>query len=187
MSLKARITDDMKSALRAGAKERLSTIRMLLAAIKQREIDERRELPDPDVLQIVDKLIKQRRESASQFAAAGRTDLETKELAETVVLAEYLPAQLSEAEIAALIAAAIGETGAAGVKDMGKVMNAVRPKAQGRADMAKISSMVKARLGRPCTGPPESAPKGRPDILGREARSKEHPCPAAFHNASLTS
>ena len=147
MSLKAQIQEDMKAALRAGEKERLGTIRMLIAAVKQREIDERIELGDTDVLQIVDKLIKQRRESATQFAAAGRTDLEARELAEARILAGYLPAQLSEAEITALIEDAVSATAAAGIKDMSKVMAALRPKAQGRADMGRISGLVKARLG----------------------------------------
>ena len=147
MSLKAQIHEDMKSALRAGEKERLGTIRMLIAAIQQREIDDRREMSDAEVLQIVEKLIKQRREAAAQFASAGRTDLETKELNENKVLAAYLPAQLSAAEIQALINEAVSATGAAGMKDMGKVMNALRPKIQGRADMAGVSSLVKSRLG----------------------------------------
>lgn len=147
MSLKAQINDDMKSALRAGEKERLGTVRMLIAAIKQREIDDRREMSDAEVLQITEKLIKQRREAAAQFAGAGRVDLEKKELDEARILSAYLPAQLSESEIGALIAAAVQETGAAGMKDMGKVMNALRPKIQGRADMAAVSSLVKARLG----------------------------------------
>jgi uncharacterized protein YqeY len=147
MSLKTQITDDMKSALRAGEKERLGTIRMLIAAIKQREIDDRKEMSDAEVLQITEKLIKQRREAAVQFAGAGRADLEKKELDEARILTAYLPAQLSEAEIGALIAAAVADTGAAGMKDMGKVMNALRPKIQGRADMAAVSNLVKARLG----------------------------------------
>jgi uncharacterized protein YqeY len=147
MSLKSQVTEDMKSALRAGEKARLSTIRMLVAAIKQREIDERRELSDSEVLQIVEKLIKQRREAAAQFASAGRTDLETKELDESRILAGYLPSQLTETELQALINEAVSATGAAGIKDMGKVMNALRPKVQGRADMAGVSSLVKSRLG----------------------------------------
>jgi hypothetical protein len=147
MSLKTQITEDMKSALRAGEKERLGTVRMLIAAIKQREIDDRREMSDADVLQITEKLIKQRREAAAQFAGAGRVDLEKKELDEARILSAYLPAPLSESEIGALITAAVQETGAAGVKDMGKVMNALRPRIQGRADMAAVSGLVKARLG----------------------------------------
>ena len=146
MSLKARVNEDMKAALRGGEKLRLGTIRMLIAAIKQREIDDRREMTDAEVLQIVEKLIKQRREAAAQFGSAGRTDLETKELAEVRILADYLPAQLSEAEIRALLEEAIQTTGAAGMKDMGKIMNALRPAVQGRADMSQISNLVKARL-----------------------------------------
>lgn len=146
MSLKARVNEDMKAALRGGDKLRLGTIRMLMAGVKQREVDDRREMTDAEVLQIVEKLIKQRRESAVQFASGGRTDLETKELAEARILADYLPAQLDEAEIQALLDEAIQSTGAAGMKDMGKVMNALRPKVQGRADMGQISNLVKARL-----------------------------------------
>ncbi len=146
MSLKARVSEDMKAALRAGEKLRLGTIRMLLAAIKQREVDDRRDMADADVLQIVEKLIKQRREAAAQFGSAGRTDLESKELEEARILAAYLPAQLSDAEIRALLEAAIQATGAAGMKDMGKVMNALRPNIQGRADMGQVSNLVKARL-----------------------------------------
>lgn len=145
-SLKARVNEDMKAAMRGGEKLRLGTIRMLLAAIKQREVDERREMSDADVLQITEKLIKQRREAAVQYASAGRTDLETKELEESRILAAYLPAQLSDAEIQALLEAAITTTGAAGIKDMGKVMNALRPQVQGRADMSQVSGLVKARL-----------------------------------------
>ena len=148
MSLKAQITEDMKAALRAGEKDRLGTIRMLLAAIKQREVDDRREMSDAEVLQIVEKLIKQRREAAVQFAAGSRSDLEKKELAEAEQLAAYLPAQLGEAEILALVRSAIAQSGAAGPKDMGKVMNALRPQLQGRADMAKVSALVKAELSR---------------------------------------
>ena len=146
MTLKARINDDMKAAMRGGDKVGLVTIRMLMAAIKQREVDERREMADGDVLQIVEKLIKQRREAATQFAAAGRSELEAKELDEARQLGEYLPAQLGEAEIATLIATAIASSGASGIKDMGKVMNALRPQIQGRADMAAVSNLVKTRL-----------------------------------------
>ena len=147
MSLNERIQSDMKDALRAGEKERLSVIRMLVAAIKQREIDDRVELDDSDVLQIVEKLVKQRREAASQFADAGRDDLERKELSEIDILAVYLPEPLAEDELEALIAAAITSTGASSMRDMGKVMNAVREQAQGRADMAAVSATVKAKLG----------------------------------------
>lgn len=146
MSLKARISEDMKTAMRGSEKLRLATVRMLLAAIQQREVDERREMADTDVLQVVEKLIKQRREAATQFASAGRTDLESRELEEARILAVYLPVQLAETEIRALLDAAITETGAAGIKDMGRVMNLLRPKLQGRADMGQVSSLVKARL-----------------------------------------
>jgi uncharacterized protein YqeY len=145
-SLKAQVNEDMKAAMRGGEKLRLGTIRMLMAAIKQREVDERREMADADVLQIIEKLIKQRREAATQFAGAGRTDLENKELQEAKVLMVYLPAQLSEAELTALLDEVVQATGAAGVKDMGKVMNALRPKVQGRADMSQVSNLVRARL-----------------------------------------
>lgn len=147
MSLKARITEDMKTALRAGDKLRLGTVRMLLAAIKQREIDERRELADPDVLQVIEKTIKQRREAAVQFAAAARPELEARELEEARVLAAYLPASLSGEELGALIEATVSALGASGIRDMGKVMNELRPKIQGRADMSQVSALVKARLG----------------------------------------
>ncbi|GMW07389.1 MAG: hypothetical protein AMXMBFR8_21850 [Nevskiales bacterium] len=146
MSLKTQVSDDMKSALRGGEKLRLTTIRMLLAAIKQREVDERRELSDGDILQIVEKLIKQRREAAGQFKSAGRSDLEARELEETRILSVYLPVQLTEAEIQTLLDAAMAETGAAGMKDMGKVMNVLRPRLQGRADMAQVSALLKAKL-----------------------------------------
>jgi hypothetical protein len=146
MSLKARITEDVKAAMRGGEKLRLGTLRMLTAAIKQREVDDRREMTDTEVLQIVEKLIKQRREAASQFASGGRTDLEAKELEEAGLLSAYLPAQLSEAELSALLEEAIQGAGATGIKDMGKVMNTLRPKVQGRADMSQVSNLVKARL-----------------------------------------
>jgi len=144
--LKSRIQDDMKSAMRAGDKERLVTIRMLLAAIKQREVDERTETTDTAVLQILEKLIKQRRESATQFAAGNRPDLEAKELGEIALLQAYLPEALSPAELDALIAEVMAATGASSMKDMGKVMAALREKAQGRADFATIGDRVKARL-----------------------------------------
>jgi uncharacterized protein YqeY len=146
MSLKARITEDMKSALRGGDKLRLGTVRMLMAAVKQREVDDRREMGEADILQIVEKLIKQRREAATQFAAGGRTDLETKELAEADILSSYLPAQLGEAELHALLEQVIQSIGATSMKDMGKVMNALKAQAQGRVDMSQLSQLVKARL-----------------------------------------
>ena len=146
MALKDDIQTDMKAALRARAKERLGVIRMLVAAIKQREIDDRTELDDTAVLQVVEKLVKQRREAAVQFADAGRTDLEQKELAEIEVLQAYLPEPLGDAELDNLIDEVITATGAASMRDMGKVMSALRERAQGRADMAAVSQRVKARL-----------------------------------------
>jgi uncharacterized protein YqeY len=136
----------MKSAMRAGEKERLGTIRMLLAAIKQREVDERTPTTDTAVLQILEKLVKQRRESATQFAAGNRPDLEARELAEITLLQVYLPEALSPQALDALIGEVMAATGAASMKDMGKVMTALREKAQGRADFATISERVKARL-----------------------------------------
>ena len=146
MTLKERITEDMKSAMRAGDKERLATIRMILAAIKQREVDERITLDDSQVLAVLDKMIKQRKESLAQFESGGRADLVAKESAEIAVLQSYLPAPLSDAEIDALIAEAIASTGASAVKDMGKVMGVVKPKVQGRADMAAVSARVRQKL-----------------------------------------
>jgi hypothetical protein len=147
MSLKERITEDMKSAMRSGDKERLATIRLILAAIKQKEVDERIQLDDAQVLGTIEKMVKQRKESVVQFEAGGRADLVAKETAELAVLAAYQPAQLSEAEIDGLIAAAISATGAASIKDMGKVVAHVKTAAAGRADMAAVSARVKARLG----------------------------------------
>ena len=147
MTLKDRITEDMKSAMRAGDKERLGTIRLALAAIKQREVDERIALDDSQVLAVLEKMIKQRKEAIAQFEAGGRADLVAKETAEVIVLQAYLPAQLSEAEIDALVAEAVAQTGATSVKDMGKVMAAVKSQAQGRADMGVVSARVRARLG----------------------------------------
>src|SRR5689334_1674427 len=139
MSLKEQITEDMKSAMRAGEKERLATIRMILAAIKQREVDERIQLDDSQVLAALEKMIKQRKEAITQFQSGGRADLVAKESAEIAILQAYLPAQLSDAEIDSLIAAAIASTGAASIKDMGKVMGVVKTQAQGKADMGKVS------------------------------------------------
>jgi len=133
--------------MRAGDKERLATVRLLLAAIKQREVDERITLDDGQVLAVIDKMIKQRREAISQFEAGGRADLVAKETAETTVLQAYLPAQLTAAEIDALITEAIAATGAASIKDMGKVMGFVKGKAQGRADMGALSARIKQKLG----------------------------------------
>jgi uncharacterized protein YqeY len=147
MALKERITEDMKTAMRAGEKERLATVRLLLAAIKQREVDERIALDDGQVLAVIEKMIKQRREAISQFETGGRSDLVAKETAEIGVLQAYLPAQLTAAEIDALITEAIAATGAASIKDMGKVMGFVKPKAQGRADMGALSARIKQKLG----------------------------------------
>jgi len=145
--LKERITDDMKAAMRAGEKERLGVIRMITSAIKQREVDERISLDDTQVLAVLDKMIKQRKESLVQFQAGNRQDLVDKESAEIALLQTYLPAQLSGAEIDALITEAIAATGAASVKDMGKAMGIIKAKAQGRADMAAVGAKIKAKLG----------------------------------------
>ncbi|MGA2708520.1 MAG: GatB/YqeY domain-containing protein [Steroidobacteraceae bacterium] len=147
MSLKERITDDMKAAMRAGEKERLAAIRMITAAIKQREVDERISLDDGQVLSVLEKMIKQRKESVAQFAAGNRPDLVAKETAEMALLQAYLPAAMSEAEIDVLVGESIAATGAASIKDMGKVMNLVKSKAQGRADMAAVGAKIKAKLG----------------------------------------
>ncbi|MES2368607.1 GatB/YqeY domain-containing protein [Thiobacillus thioparus] len=146
MSLKARITDDMKTAMRAKEMARLGTIRLLLAAIKQREVDERIELDDAAISNIVEKLIKQRKDSISQFQVAGRDDLVAAEQAELAVLQAYLPEQLSAAEVEAAVAAAIAESGASSAKDMGKVMGLLKPRLAGRADMGQVSALIKARL-----------------------------------------
>ena len=146
MTLKSRIQDDMKAAMRAKEAPRLSTIRMLLAAIKQREVDERREMSDADVVGVVDKMIKQRRDSIAQFEAGGRSDLATAERAEIDVLTAYMPQAMSEAEIEAAIAAAVAATGATGPAGMGKVMAELKPKLAGRADLGAVSARVKARL-----------------------------------------
>jgi uncharacterized protein YqeY len=146
MSLKNTITEDMKTAMRAKDTARLGTVRLLLAAMKQKEVDERVELTDADVLAIIDKMVKQRRESIAQFEKAARNDLAEAEKAEIGVLSAYLPQQLSEAEVAQEIAAAIAESGASGVKDMGKVMAVLKPKLAGRTDMGKVSGLVKAKL-----------------------------------------
>lgn len=147
MSLKTRIGEDMKAALRARESDRLSAIRLLLAAIKQREIDERTELDDNGVVAVVDKLIKQRRDSVSQYVAAGRQDLADKEQYEIDALSAYLPQPLNAEEITALVRQAITETGAASARDMGKVMNWLKPRLAGRADMTIVSAQVKAALG----------------------------------------
>jgi uncharacterized protein YqeY len=147
MSLKERITDDMKAAMRAGEKERLGLIRMITSAIKQREVDERIALDDAQVVSVLEKMIKQRKESLVQFQAGNRPDLVAKENAEVALLQGYLPSQLDDAQIDALIAEALAASGASGVKDMGKVMGIIKQKAQGRADMAAVGAKVKAKLG----------------------------------------
>jgi uncharacterized protein len=146
MSLKGQIQDDMKQALKAGDRDRLKVIRMLMAAVKQIEIDRRAELDDAAVLGVVEKMVKQRRDSASQFRQGGRQDLAEIELAEIAVLDDYLPEPLAEAELSALIDAAIADTGAAGMQDMGKVMGRLKGQVQGRADMGTVGATVKARL-----------------------------------------
>ena len=146
MTLKQQITEDMKTAMRGGDKPRLGVIRLMLAAIKQREVDERIELDDSQVLAVLEKMMKQRKDSVSQYAAAGREDLAEVERAEMTVIEGYLPAKLGEAEIDALIATAIQETGASSPRDMGKVVAAVKDKAAGRADMGVVSARIKARL-----------------------------------------
>jgi uncharacterized protein len=148
MSLKARITEDMKAAMRAKEAARLLTIRGLMAAMKQKEVDERIELDDAVIVGIVDKLIKQRKDSIAQFSAAGRTDLVDKESAELHVLEGYLPARLSAEEVAAQVAAIVAELGAAGPGDMGKVMGSAKAKLAGKADMAQVSAAVKQALSR---------------------------------------
>ncbi|MBU2811507.1 GatB/YqeY domain-containing protein [Acidithiobacillus thiooxidans] len=146
MSLRERLQEDMKAAMRARESDRLTTIRMLQAAIKQREVDDRRELDDTEVLSIAEKLIKQRKDSASQFRAGNRPDLADKEEAEIVILSAYLPEPLSMEAIDALIAEAVSNTAASGPKDMGKVLNSLKPRMLGRADMALVAEKVKARL-----------------------------------------
>ena len=147
MSLKERIQEDMKAAMRAKDAARLSAVRLLLAALKQKEVDERVELADADVLGVIEKMVKQRRESIAQYEKAARTDLAAQEQFEIGVLQAYLPQQLGEAELAQAVAAALAEAGAASVKDMGKVMALLKPRLAGRADMGKVSALVKARLG----------------------------------------
>ncbi len=146
MSLKEKLVEDMKTAMKGGDKERLGVIRLINAAIKQREVDERIMLDDAQVLVVMEKMLKQRRDSVEQFQKAGRTDLADKETFEIGVIQGYMPAQLSAAEVDAAIAAAIAESGAAGPKDMGKVMGLVKTKVAGRTDMGKLSELVKAKL-----------------------------------------
>ncbi|WP_124553892.1 GatB/YqeY domain-containing protein [Methylophilus methylotrophus] len=147
MSLKAQISEDMKTAMRAKDMQKLGVIRLLQAAIKQREVDERIELDDDAVIAAIEKMLKQRRDSIAAFEGANRMDLADQEKFEVTVLQAYLPAQLSEEEINAIIAKVVAETGAAGAKDMGKVVGAVKPLVAGKADMAKVSGLIKAALG----------------------------------------
>ena len=146
MTLKQQLTDDMKTAMRGGEKDRLGVIRLILAAIKQREVDERIELDDVQTLAVLEKMVKQRKDSISQFEAASRQDLADIEKAEMKVIEVYLPAKLGDEEVDALITAAIAETGASSARDMGKVVAAVKEKAAGRADMGVVSGRIKARL-----------------------------------------
>ena len=147
MTLKERIVEDMKTAMRSGEKDRLAVIRLLQAAIKQREVDERITLDDAQITSVLEKMIKQRKESIVAFEKGARADLVAKETAEIVILQPYLPAQLGDAELDALIAEAIAATGAASIKDMGKVMGLVKAKAAGKADMGAVGARIKAKLG----------------------------------------
>jgi uncharacterized protein YqeY len=146
MTLKQRLTDDMKAAMKAGDKDSLGVIRLVNAAIKQREVDERIELDDAAVIAVLDKMVKQRKDSVSQYEAAAREDLAAIERAEIVVIERYLPAKLGEAEILAAIDAAIADTGATGPADMGKLMGALKPRLAGQADMGQVSALVKRRF-----------------------------------------
>ena len=146
MSLKQRLTDDMKAAMKAGEKERLGTIRLMNAAIKQKEVDERIEVDDTQVLAILEKMMKQRKDSVSQYEGAGREDLAAVERAEMAIIQQYLPAKLSEAEVLAAIDAVIANTGATGPADMGRLMGVLKPALAGKADMGEVSKLVKQRL-----------------------------------------
>ncbi|MFN5099245.1 MAG: GatB/YqeY domain-containing protein [Burkholderiaceae bacterium] len=148
MSLKEKLSEDMKAAMRAKESEKLATIRLINAAIKQREVDERIELGDDQVLSVIEKMIKQRQDSITQFEAGGRQDLADKEKSEITVLAAYMPAQMSDAEVQAEVAAAVVQSGASGPQDMGKVMAVLKPKLAGRADMTAVSGLVKAALAK---------------------------------------
>ncbi|MGN6237824.1 GatB/YqeY domain-containing protein [Dyella sp.] len=147
MSTKQQLTEDMKAAMRGGDKHKLGVVRLMLAAVKQREVDERVELDEAQVLAVLEKMLKQRKDSISQYVAAGREDLAEVERAEITVIETYLPSKLSDAELDALIEAAIAETGASSARDMGKVVGVVKAKAAGRADMGVASARIKARLG----------------------------------------
>ncbi|MCG7871613.1 MAG: GatB/YqeY domain-containing protein [Candidatus Thiodiazotropha lotti] len=144
--LKQRIQDDVKTAMKAKDKDRLGTLRLITAAIKQREVDERAELDDSQVLAILDKMIKQRRDSVEQYESAGRQELADQEKSEIAIIEDYLPAGLSDEEVASMIESAIQEVGAAGMQDMGKVMGKLKPQMQGRADIGKVSGLVKQKL-----------------------------------------
>lgn len=146
MTLKQQLTDDMKAAMRGGDKHRLGVIRLILAAIKQREVDERIELDDAQTLSVLEKMLKQRKDSVSQYIAGNRDDLAEVERAEMAVIETYLPAQLDDVELDALIAEALAVTGASSPREMGKVVAAVKEKAAGRADMGKVSALIKAKL-----------------------------------------
>jgi len=146
MNLKAQITEDMKNAMRAKETARLGTIRLLLAAMKQREVDERIELTDADIISVIEKMLKQRRDSIAAYESANRADLADVEKAEVTVLQTYLPQQLSEDEIKVILDKVVADTGAVGMQDMGKVMAAIKPLVAGKADMGKISGLIKSRL-----------------------------------------
>lgn len=145
--LKQEVTNAMKAAMKGGDKERLATIRLILAAVKQVEVDERRDLEDADLLAVLDKMVKQRRDSIAQYNDAGRDDLAAQEETEMAVIQDFLPQPLTDAEIEELIKAAVAETGAESMRDMGKVMGILKPQLQGRADMGKVSGQIKALLG----------------------------------------
>lgn len=147
MSLRDRINEDMKSAMRARESEKLAAIRLLTSAIKQREVDERIEITDEVVLGVIEKMLKQRKDSIEQYIAGNRPELAAREQFEIDVLKQYMPTPLSDAELAGILDAVVAEVGATSAKDMGKVMNALRPRVAGRADMGKLSGLVKARLG----------------------------------------
>jgi len=147
MTLKEQITNDMKESMKSGQKDRLAVIRLILAALKQKEVDERIVLDDAQVLAILEKMLKQRRESIAQFTQGNRKDLAEKEEAEVKIIQAYMPAQLSDTELEQMVAAAVAESGAASVKDMGKVMGILKPKVAGKADMSAVSAKIKAKLG----------------------------------------
>lgn len=146
MSLKATVTEDMKTAMRAKDAPRLSTIRLLLAAVKQREVDERKDLTDADIVTVIEKMIKQRRDSVEQYTKGNRKDLADAEQAEIVLLLGYMPKAMSDAEVDAAIVAALADSGAKGMADMGKLMAVLKPQLAGKADMGKVSALVKAKL-----------------------------------------